>query len=106
MNLPQILNITDWISVVLTLLAVFYILLIGRMNGWFAAWITLAIAFSGIVVRRIIVSIASIPGIDPILKSQLGYANQILQFILAILYLVNFYLLYRLFKKNLKGNKK
>lgn len=97
MELGGLMNTFEWIGTAFTLIAAIYLCIIAKVTGWFKAWIVLAVAFFGIVIRRIIALIAvNILFVD--YKSLLLNINSILLLILGILYFIGFYMLYGLFK--------
>lgn len=97
-ELATILNISDWIAAILVLVSVVFMFKIAKITGWFKAWSILSAAFILIVVRRTVTAYAPISSIP----KELGYVNSILQFILSVMYVVSFYMLYNIFKKQKK----
>ena len=97
MEIASLMNIFEWVGTVFTLIAAIYLCRIAKVTGWFRAWIILAVAFFGIVVRRMIALGASNPEFVSY-KALLLHINSVLLLVLGILYVVGFYMLYNLFK--------
>jgi len=102
MDIAGLMNIFEWTGTVLTFIAAIYLCMIAKVTGWFKAWIVLAVAFFGIVVRRIIAIVAISPGFEDY-KTLLLQLNSVLLLVLGILYVVAFYMLYNLFKAKSKS---
>ena len=105
MDITSLMNLFEWTGTLLTLIAAVYLCLIARATGWFKAWIILAVAFFGIVLRRIIALLATNPGLADY-KSLLLQINSILLLLLGILYVIGFYMLYNLFNTKVNKNRK
>lgn len=88
----------EWVGMVYTLVAIYFMAKIGQITGWFKAWMILFLSFVLIIVRRIISAYALI---SPE-KVLLGQINSVLLFVLGILYAMGFYMLYKIFKANNK----
>ena len=97
-EITTILNISEWISAMLVLVAVVLMVRIAKTTGWFRAWSILSTAFFLIFVRRLITAYAPLSN----LKTELGYINSILLFILSIMFVVSFYMLNNIFKHQKK----
>ena len=97
MNTATLMNIFEWTGTLLTLIAAIYLCMIAKVTGWFRAWVVLAVAFFGIVLRRMIALIAANPTFADY-KTLLLQINSNLLLILGILYVIGFYMLYKLFR--------
>ena len=94
-EITTIFNIIEWVANFLVLVAVYFMIKIGKVTGWFRAWGILVASFILIVIRRAISAYAPYTSIRP----QLGYANSILLLIISVFFVIGFYKLYLLFKK-------
>ena len=97
MNIVTLMSVFEWIGTGLTFIAAIYLCMIAKVTGWFKAWIILAFAFFGIVLRRIIAILATNSELAEY-KTLLLQINSILLLVLGILYFIGFYMLYNLFK--------
>ena len=104
MEIANLMNTFEWTGTVLTLIAAVYLCMIAKVTGWFKAWIILAVAFFGIVVRRMIALLATNSEFVEY-KSLLLQINSTLLLILGILYVTGFYMLYSLFKSKIDKSK-
>ena len=104
MEITNLMNIFEWTGTVLTFIAAIYLCMIAKATGWFKAWMVLAVAFFGIVLRRIIALLAvNVAFAD--YKTILLQINSVLLLLLGILYFAGFYMLYNLFKRKSKLKK-
>ena len=94
-EITTIFNIIEWIANLLVLIAVYFMIKIGKVTGWFGAWGILVASFILIVIRRAISAFAPYTNMQP----QLVYVNSILLMVISICFVVGFYKLYLLFKK-------
>lgn len=104
MEITALMNIFEWTGTVLTLVAALYICMIAKVTGWFKAWTILAVAFFLIVIRRMIALLATNASFVEY-KSILLQINSILLLVLGILYVIGFYMLYRLFREKINQKK-
>ncbi len=104
MEINTLMSAFEWIGTLLTFIAAIYLCMIAKVTGWFKAWVILAVAFFGIVIRRMIALLAVNPAFINY-KTLLLQINSFLLLILGILYVLGFYFLYNLFNSKLKNKK-
>ena len=95
-ELGIVFAIAELIGIILTLVAIFFMIKIAKITGWFSEWGIICVAFVLIVIRRAIAWYAPYTNI----QQQLMYTNSTLLLMLGILYAVGFYKLYLLFEKH------